>query len=315
MGFLETVYLGPIRFGTDPFINDRLNVLGHILLGCGFVQENQIIEKYDPVRIKYSAVSVAAKRLKELKKFVARIPIADPSHDLYQFALWQEPGGAIRFRPFGVGVLSRSPDSIVAEGKSYICREGIFQPLTHAGAFSIDAIAELEDLINSSNAAEFHFQRFFTEHPEFLTGLDYSRAHPQLVLYNEIGRNRIPDFMLEPMSSEFCDLLELKLPYEAMVRRVRSRGHARFYDFIDDAITQLIGYRRYFEDAANRKDFHRRYGLSAYHPTMILVCGRRHHFKSDLERSELRQLLPEDLRLWTYDDLLDRARRFHACYR
>ncbi len=43
---------------------------------------------------------------------------------------------------------------------------------------------------------------------------------------------------------------------------------------------------------------------------MILVIGRKHHFKNDFERQKLKTLLPKDLELWTYDDLLSRAQLY-----
>ncbi len=174
--------------------------------------------------------------------------------------------------------------------------------------FSEDSIAFFEDMINSRSCSESEFQRFFASHPEFLAGIDYRQAHPQLVLFSEDGRDMIPDFILEPLQSRFCDLLELKLPYEELVTRLRRGSRARFRSMVTEAVAQLSEYSRFFESAKNREVFQASYGIHAYNPRMILVIGRRHHFESDMQRQELKDLLPSRLDLWTYDDLLARAR-------
>jgi hypothetical protein len=181
--------------------------------------------------------------------------------------------------------------------------------------FPTSAIAQLEEMIHSPWYRERDFQQFLEKYPEFITGLNYHRAHPQLMLINQGGEAWIPDFMLEQVSSEFCDVLELKLPYDEMVLRLPSARRTQFRRNVCTAVAQTMEYQQYFEDAANRAEFYKRYGLQAYHPTMILLCGRTRHFRSDLERQELRRLLPTDLHLWTYDDLLGRARQFHEFYR
>ena len=119
--------------------------------------------------------------------------------------------------------------------------------------------------------------------------------------------------MLEPISSQFCDLLEIKLPYQSLVTRLRNKSRVHFRALVNEAISQITEYRRYFESDRKRRAFHARYGLEAYNPKMILVIGRKHHFRDDLERRQLQALLPKDLELFTYDDLLSRARTYRKC--
>jgi len=97
---------------------------------------------------------------------------------------------------------------------------------------------------------------------------------------------------------------------ETLVTRLHNESRVRFKASINEAIAQLNEYRRYFESKENRKSFHKKYGLEAYNPKMILVVGRSHHFRSDLQRRELQSLLPKDLEIWTYDDLLSRAKMY-----
>lgn len=316
--FIETIYSGNTHFNhkvDEEDIYPFTNILGDRLLKSGLINPESAIEKFDEEFIQYSADSVAAAELNSLKSDLKTASIIDPSHEFVQLALWLDKTGKFKIRPFGTEGIGKDKESIVSSGTSYVLRNNILQPFEHGQLADLhDPILLLEDMINSKNCSELSFQKFFEKYPNFLTGLDYKRVHPQLVLESNSMPNRIPDFFLEPLSTEFCDLLELKLPYQDIVRRTRSFTRVRFKDFIDEAIAQLIEYRRYFEDSINRNNFYNRYGLSAYNPNMILVVGRRHHFKSDIERSELQSLLPKDIKILTYDDVLDRSKRLLSIY-
>src|SRR5258706_190110 len=102
-------------------------------------------------------------------------------------------------------------------------------------------------MMNSESCTELDFQRFFIKNPIFLAGLDYKQIHPQVVLFNRDGPNLIPDFLLEPMDTRFCDLLELKLPYGDLVRRLQSGSRSRFRSTVAEALAQLTEYRKYFD--------------------------------------------------------------------
>lgn len=308
--FLQTAYIGPVEFTEKVDLSLYTTPTGDSLLNAGFVDSEDIVESWDGGMNTYRAISAAARKLLDLANRSQSFKIVDPSHDLFQFALWLDSKGSIRVRPFGVGNIGGLTPSYLEDGNPFVYREGIFQRVSFIPSFTDDAIAKLEDMINSATCSESDFQRFFSMHPDFLAGIDYKQIHPQLVLYNEDSSNLIPDFMLEPLSSEFCDILELKLPYEQLVTRLRNQSRSRFRALINEAVAQLSEYRRWFDCKRNRADFHARYGLKAYYPKMILVIGRRNHFKSDVLRQELKTLLPKDLELWTYDDLLYRARKY-----
>lgn len=332
--FLETAYIGPKFF----FENVDLGMIakyctdvGDRLLNAASINSTSVIEtrnkKWDEgvqrefdeefgnifpnySADRYVARSIAEKFFNALNRRVGEILIADPSHDRFQFALWQDGKGVTHLSPFGVGKLGSLAPSYPEKGQ-FVFREGIFQPLSAIlPGYNDDAIYQLEEMINSKSASESDFQSFFKVNQEFLSGLDYKTIHPQLVLYNNEGSDLIPDFMLEPMSSKFCDLLELKLPYQSLVTRLHNESRMRFKASVNEAIAQLNEYRRYFESKENRKAFHELYGLEAYNPKMILVVGRSHHFMSDLQRRELQSLLPKDMEIWTYDDLLSRAKMY-----
>lgn len=312
--FLQTAYQGPVEFTekADKYsLTHYTTEVGYSLLDACNIDLETFEESWDGKRGTYRATSKAAEHFLNISESLNSIRTIDPSHDLFQYALWLDSKGKLRVRPFGVGSLGNLTPSYIKSGSGFVFREGIFHPAGFNSSIpGYDTISIFESMINSNSCSEQEFQCFFKKNPEFLLGLDYKQVHPQLVLYNDESDDLIPDFMLEPMSSSFCDLIELKLPYVELVRRLRQGSRIRFRAFINEAIAQLVQYRRYFDSISNRKLFHERYGLDAFYPKMVLVVGRRHHFRDDAERQELTSLLPKDLSIWTYDDLLIRAKTY-----
>ena len=319
--FLQTAYIGPTVFRQKVDLELYMSEVGSRLRGAGFGDADSVTEywaggnkHWNGQHDIYRARSTAAERFLKLARMAKEITVSDPSHDNFQFALWQDSKGRIRLKPFGVGSLGSLEPQHLRPGQPFMFRSGIFQPVSSLGLTVQDTeLLEFEDMLNSRSASESDYQRFLSSHPDFLTAGEYKTVHPQLVLQSQEGKDLIPDFMLEPLSSEFCDILELKMPHTQLARRPRNGNRIRFSAKVSEAIAQLIEYRRYFEDKENRAQFHRKYGLKAYYPSMILVIGRRQSFKDDIERQELKQLLPKDLHIWTYDDLLVKARRIRSC--
>jgi hypothetical protein len=241
-------------------------------------------------------------RVKELAQF-------DPSHSLIQFVLFEDDRSRIRIRPFGVtdiSALSVSPP--LKNGQQYVFRGGLLQPLQMgAPALSDDILGVFEELINSPSASEMDFQRFFEEHPFFLTGLDFRKAHPQPILYRDEGGPLIPDFFLEKMDGGWDTILDLKRAFDQMISRRPNRTY--FKQQVHNAIAQLRYYREWFDSPINRKRFHDVYGVRTFKPKMVIVIGRRHHFRDDVERITLVDSLPAQVEIWTYDEVYQRAKR------
>ena len=167
-----------------------------------------------------------------------------------------------------------------------------------------DAVEELEALLNDSESPESAFQHFFERYPRFLTGQDYSAAHPHVALSSVDRSPLIPDFVLAPTNAgQLCDLLELKLPSARII--VGKGERLRLSAALLEAAAQLREYRDYFESAANRKLFRDSYGLNAFRPRMFVVIGRR----GSVDPMAFRRAEEEVpfLTLRTYDDLLDRV--------
>lgn len=230
-----------------------------------------------------------------------QLTLLDSSYSDQQFIIYHD-GQKYRISPFGAFGGYQLQKSPLPDGSLWIARGNIIQPPTR---FSLDAIMWLEKLINS-DAKEKEFQDFFESNPEFLLVLgDYKRAHAQLILHEDIEGSLIPDFFLEKINSNFCDICDLKRPTAELVRRQRHRR--RFRDTVMEAVAQLENYRDWFEDRERREFFHRMYGLNAYRPRVVVIIGRQRSYNDEVERIRLESNLPAWVRLKTYDDVLSRA--------
>ena len=240
------------------------------------------------------AESVTANATRLLRQILA----ADPSFGSQQFILFFE-GPRLRLRPFGTFGAHVEPERPLDEGSLWIARSNALEPID---SFGKDALAQLEALIERE-APERAFQSYFEEYPELLTTLGpWKHAHAQLVLHRDAGGPLIPDMFLERLDSDFCDVLDLKLPTAQLVRRQHNR--VRFRDCVMEAVAQIREYRDWFETPSNRHAFRDRYGLDAYRPLAAVIIGRRASYYDEVERIRLESGLPDWVRLRTYDDVL-----------
>jgi hypothetical protein len=172
-----------------------------------------------------------------------------------------------------------------------------------AGMGYARAAGELEDLVNAPDAREADFQHFFERYPELLTGDDFVRAHPHLVLRSNDG-DLIPDFILEPANpARLSEVLEIKLPRARPV--VGGERRPRPSAELQRAAAQIREYRDFFDQESNRRKFEEEYGLRAYRPSGILIIGTR-----DAVTPEAFRLASESIpqvTIFTYDDVLHRA--------
>ncbi|MBX3194925.1 MAG: DUF4263 domain-containing protein [Microbacteriaceae bacterium] len=169
-----------------------------------------------------------------------------------------------------------------------------------------EQIEEFEELINDREVKETAIQEFLERNPDFLTGDEYRRVHGRIVLEREEGGPLIPDFVLEPIhKGGLADLAELKLPSARLL--IEKKNRIRMSSSIFEACAQLRTYSDYFESAERRMSIEDRYGLSIFRPNLYVVIGRRgEHSQVDFRAAE-RDLA--GVRIRTYDDLLDRARK------
>jgi anti-anti-sigma factor len=188
------------------------------------------------------------------------------------------------------GILIASPYVIAKHTRSYLRAE----------------IDEFEDILASSRATERDIQLFLERHPQFLLGRDYDDLHSQVVLEREADGPLVPDFLLRPHDGTLCDIVDIKLPTASLI--VGSHNRRRFSAAIADAAAQLRTYRDYFDDKARRESVREKYGFTAFRPKLSVVIGRR----AEIDPVAYKQIRDgtRDLEVVTYDDLLEKARKF-----
>lgn len=169
-----------------------------------------------------------------------------------------------------------------------------------------DELLELEDLINNRQTVEVDFQRFFEAHPQFLRIWDYREVFPQIYLTREDQGPLVPDFLLVDGEMNRATLVDLKLPSARTV--VAKKNRERFSALVQEARSQLLEYRDWFDDPTNRERMKTEHGVEVYRPRLGVVIGSSKDFSSSLQRQKLASRSP-DIELVTYDDILIHARR------
>lgn len=218
-----------------------------------------------------------------------------PERDLAGLALFERQGrihiGQYTYRnTFCV-------DTEISTG--YPIRRVGLQAVRPASLLSVNVIDCLEGILSRENLNELEIQDFLVKHPEILQALGYAAIKAHVCLYAENKEQLIPDFILEIPSGGF-DILDLKLPSARLLVR---KPHVHMSNQLVKAIGQLRKYAKFFENARNRKEFIRRYGMEPFKPELIAVIGRNDEFRSKDERFEIEEQVGR-IRLLTYDDLI-----------
>jgi hypothetical protein len=253
-------------------------------------------------------------KFQRLVRSVETLRFADPSHSNLQLILYADDSKRLHIQPFAATNLILL-DQLADQTSRSRCvfRDGMVQPLSSTiPGLGVDAVERFEDLLNSEKVSERDFQLLFEDHPILLTGVDFKRHHSQPILYKDDGSKLIPDFFLEKMTGGLDAIVDLKLPNAGIVARRPNRTY--FKQGLQNAIAQLRFYQEWFESPTNRRHFQEIYGVTTFRPKMVVVMGRRHNFIDDVERIRLTSGLSERLDLWTYDDLLARAKRFRDLF-
>ncbi len=167
----------------------------------------------------------------------------------------------------------------------------------------LPALGDLEALIRDDGVAERELQDFMEAYPEFITGIDYIEAVPLVVFELDDGSKHIPDFVLRPIGSDPCDLLELKRPDAKVVTvvgndRVLSRTAAA-------GVRQLERYSEALFSPGVRDRVAQQYGLEIVRPRLQLVVGRI----SSVNPSDIRAAAAfSTVQVETWDHILTRNR-------
>jgi len=219
-----------------------------------------------------------------------------PERDLAGLALFEREGrihiGQYTYRnTFLVDVRTR---------RGHPIRRVTLQSIRPARLIPFRIISALEAMISGESLNELEIQNFLLLHPEILQTLGYSNVRPHICLYTEDKEKLIPDFLLEIPGGGGFDILDLKLPSTRIVVR---KPYLRMSNQLVKAVAQLRKYSKFFDSAAHRKQFIRRYGLEPFKPELIVVIGRNDQFTRKNERVEIQGQMGS-VRLLTYDDLI-----------
>lgn len=155
---------------------------------------------------------------------------------------------------------------------------------------------QLETLVDSEPAEE-RIQEFLTEHPQLLTPT--GKVQPKVPLGSEYET----DFAYEQGPGEWT-LVEIERPSHALFRRRSTELRAE----VNHAITQVRDWQQWIDDY---RDYAQQRFPGVSRPDGMVVIGRSGGLSGDQHR-RLTHLNTEQrprVAIWTYDDLLDQARR------
>jgi hypothetical protein len=237
----------------------------------------------------------------------AAIERSEPTED-FQYVMTIEQGRTV-LRPTSL----LNPYRL--EDESGVTRQGVVV-LAHfkeqyAGVMPAELI-EFEDLINDPRAKEDEIQRFFERHPQFFRRWDHREVFPHVFLTREDAGPLIPDFLLLDREVQRATVVDLKLPQARLVRRQRNRD--RFSAAVMEAQAQLLEYRDWFEERANRERLKKKLGMEIYRPHLGVIIGSSSEFCGAFDRQKLMASVRE-VEILTYDDIVADAQKRLALVR
>jgi hypothetical protein len=161
-----------------------------------------------------------------------------------------------------------------------------------------------EELINKDDVDEDDFQEFFEKHPYFLPMQGQQKPRPHVRLKEG---HLIPDFILEPVYNFSRDsnweIFDIKLPDVKLL--TKHKQHPRLSADVHQAITQLRDYGKFFRDPSYEDEIVAKVGRHLRFPRLGVLIGRMP--KEDADKQLLNDLQNDenDVRLVTYDEILD----------
>jgi hypothetical protein len=171
-------------------------------------------------------------------------------------------------------------------------------------------IEQFEALINRPDVTEPDLQKFLEEHPYFLTVAGLMQPIPHVRLPSEKGKVLIPDFVLRPIVASQRDsnweVLDLKRPQAKLLTGKAAR--IAFSETVMRAITQLRDYGDYFRDPSNSTKVASVLGHPLRFPKLAVLIGRLRQL-GEAEALELAQAREPDVRIVTYDEILETQKR------
>src|SRR5262249_8923001 len=144
------------------------------------------------------------------------------------------------------------------------------------------------------------------QNPHFLSLI--AQPLPQVSFRNSAGRLLVPDFILRPIVAAQRDsrweVLDLKRPQVPLL--VGSGARRRISHEVTIAIRQLRDYGDYFGDPRNTAQVQQKLGHPLRRPKLGVLIGRLR--VADIEALESEQARTTDVRIITYDEILESQR-------
>lgn len=250
----------------------------------------------------FAQAPLVLKRMPRTRKVIEALGQVPPEPDDFQYALCIEKGEIV-FR--AVSVLGDFP--MRASDGALVGNRGLLTHLKEKfGIFTPDEIAELEEMIRNPKVSERDFQKFFESHLHFFRRWDHREVYPQVYLSRHEQGPLVPDFILTNPEIQRATVVELKLPKPKLIRHQRNRD--RFADAVMEARSQLLEYRDWFEQKANRENIAAKVKMEIFRPHLAVVIGRSADFKCGIDRQKL-AARTDDIEVLTYDDIAAYAKR------
>jgi len=146
----------------------------------------------------------------------------------------------------------------------------------------------------------------FLKENTWMFGTNYTRMFKSEKIITIKSKN---DFLLKRFDGYF-DILELKPPNSSLFVKTRGKKRVQSKD-LKNAISQVMFYladaRTYYLSIKEQT------GLDLYFPEGIIVIGRRK--KEDKELLKIHNEFLNKIEIWTYDDLLDTAKKTIEIYK
>lgn len=166
-------------------------------------------------------------------------------------------------------------------------------------------IKEFKKLLNDPKINETKIHTFLKENT-WMFGTNYTRMFKSEKIITIKSKN---DFLLKRFDGYF-DILELKPPNSSLFVKTRGKKRVQSKD-LKNAISQVMFYladaRTYYLSIKEQT------GLDLYFPEGIIVIGRRK--KEDKELLKIHNEFLNKIEIWTYDDLLDTAKKTIEIYK
>jgi len=217
---------------------------------------------------------------------------------LVEYAI-QLGGGEIVLTPYH----SHAIHSIEVKNQVVLGRPAVIAEKT--ATLLAPQICELELLLRNRRVREAEIQKYFERSPALLEALGYRHVYPQVVLQRDDGTFLRPDFIVQPTSDEWCDIVDIKLPRMRTVVGIRDRK--TLAAAVHELAAQLREYAAYFDNEKLSRRVEQLYGIKCYRPRLIGVIGTDPRLADD---RQMRRLMTaySDVKILTFDQLLQHAK-------